>query len=224
MSFIVAIDGPAGTGKGTITKLVAQDMGLLNIDTGAIYRAVTLEVLNRELDFSQKQNIINLVDEIKIEINNNNGEQTIFLNNLDVTKEIRTPRVTAQVSKISSIPELRIKVTEIERSFAKKGNIIMEGRDIGSYVFPNADVKIYLDATPEERAKRRYLQNQEQGIQVPYEELLQQINERDYNDKHKEIGSLVILPDSIVIDSTNKSIEEVKNKVEEIIKNKMEGE
>ena len=222
MSFIVAIDGPAGTGKGTITKLVAQDMGLLNVDTGAIYRSVTLAALNHKLDLQQKQDIINLVDEIKIEIKNDNGEQTVFLDNVNVTNEIRTPNVTAKVSQVSSIPEVRIKVTELERSFAKKGNIIMEGRDIGSYVFPDADVKIYLDATSEERAKRRYLQNKEQEIEIPYEDLLRQINERDYNDKHKEMGALVVLPDAIVIDSTNMSIEEVKNKVEEIIKKKME--
>ena len=203
MSFIVAIDGPAGTGKGTITKLVAKDLGLINVDTGAIYRSVTLAALNNKLNLQQKQDIINLVDEIEIEIKNDNGEQTVFLDNEDVTNEIRTPKVTSKVSQVSSIPEVRIKVTKIERSFAKKGNIIMEGRDIGSYVFPNADVKIYLDATPEERAKRRYLQNKEQGIEIPYEELLKQINERDYNDKHKEIGSLFILPDSVLIDSTN---------------------
>lgn len=223
MAFIIAIDGPAGTGKGTITKLVAQDMGLLNVDTGAIYRAVTLEVLNRGLDLSSKKDIINLVDELNIELKNDNGEQTVFLNNKDVTKEIRSNEVTINVSKVSSIPELRIKVTKIERSFAKKGNIIMEGRDIGSYVFKDADVKIYLDATPEERARRRYLQNKENGIEISYDELLKQINERDYNDKHKQIGALMILPDSIVIDSTNMSIKEVKNKVEEIIRNKCEG-
>ena len=222
MPFIVAIDGPAGTGKGTITKLVAQDMGLLNVDTGAIYRSVTLAALNNKLDLQQKQDIINLIDEIKIEIKNDNGEQSVFLDNVDVTNEIRTPNVTFNVSQVSSIPEVRIKVTEIERGFAKKDNIIMEGRDIGSYVFPNADVKIYLDATSEERAKRRYLQNKENGIEIPYEELLKQINERDYNDKHREMGALVILPDAIVIDSTNMSIEEVKNKVEKIIKKKME--
>ncbi len=221
MGFIVAMDGPAGTGKGTITKLVSQDMGLLNVDTGAIYRCVTLEAINRGLNTDNKQDLINLVDEINIEIKNNNGEQTIFLNNKDVTKQIRTSEVTNMVSSVSSIKELRLKVTQIERSFAKNGNIIMEGRDIGSYVFPDADVKIYLDASAEERARRRYLQNKESGINTPYEELLEEINKRDYNDKHKEIGSLVILPDAVIIDSTNMTIEEVKNKVEEIIYTKM---
>lgn len=218
MPFVVAMDGPAGTGKGTITKLVSQELGLLNVDTGAIYRSITLETLNRGFNPQEnQQEIIDLVDEVKVEIKNQKGEQTILLNGKDVTNQIRTPEVTNLVSKVSSIVEVRLKVTEIERSFAKANDIIMEGRDIGTYVFPNADVKIYLDASPEERAKRRFLQNEEKGIHTPYEQLLEEINARDYNDKHKEIGSLKIAEDAIVIDSTTMSIEEVKNKVIEII-------
>lgn len=218
MPFVVAMDGPAGTGKGTITKLVSQELGLINVDTGAIYRSIALETLNRGFNPQEnQQEIIDLVDEVKIEIENKKGEQTILLNGTDVTDEIRTPRVTNFVSQTSSIVEVRLKVTEIERSFAKENDIIMEGRDIGTYVFPNADVKIYLDASPEERAKRRFLQNKEQGVHTPYEQLLEEINRRDYNDKHKEIGSLKVAEDAIVIDSTTMSIEEVKNRVIEII-------
>lgn len=218
MSFVVAMDGPAGTGKGTITKLVSQELGLLNVDTGAIYRSITLETLNRGFNPQKnQQEIINLVDEIEIEIKNENGEQTIFLNGKDVTNPIRTPEVSNLVSQVSSIVEVRLKVTQIERSFGREKDIIMEGRDIGTYVFPNADVKIYLDASPEERAKRRFLQNQEKGIHTPYEQLLEEINTRDYKDKHKEIGSLKVAEDAIVIDSTTMSIEEVKNRVIEII-------
>lgn len=218
MPFVVAMDGPAGTGKGTITKLVSQELGLINVDTGAIYRSIALETLNRGFNPQEnQQEIIDLVDEVKIEIENKKGEQTILLNGTDVTNQIRTPEVTNLVSQVSSIVEVRLKVTEIERSFAKENDIIMEGRDIGTYVFPNADVKIYLDASPEERAKRRFLQNEEKGIHTPYEQLLEEINRRDYNDKHKEIGSLKVAEDAIVIDSTTMSIEEVKNRVIEII-------
>lgn len=218
MPFVVAMDGPAGTGKGTITKLVSQELGLINVDTGAIYRSIALETLNRGFNPQEnQQEIIDLVDEVKIEIENKKGEQTILLNGTDVTDEIRTPRVTNLVSQVSSIVDVRLKVTEIERNFGKEKDIIMEGRDIGTYVFPNADVKIYLDASPEERAKRRFLQNEEKGIHTPYEQLLEEINRRDYNDKHKEIGSLKVAEDAIVIDSTTMSIEEVKNKVIEII-------
>lgn len=218
MPFVVAMDGPAGTGKGTITKLVSQELGLINVDTGAIYRSIALETLNRGFNPQEnQQEIIDLVDEVKIEIENKKGEQTILLNGTDVTDEIRTPRVTNLVSQVSSIVDVRLKVTEIERNFGKEKDIIMEGRDIGTYVFPNADVKIYLDASPEERAKRRFLQNEEKGIHTPYEQLLEEINRRDYNDKHKEIGSLKVAEDAIVIDSTTMSIEEVKNRVIEII-------
>lgn len=219
MPFVVAMDGPAGTGKGTITKLVSQELGLLNVDTGAIYRSVALETLNRGLNPQKnRQEIIDLVDEIKIELKNQKGTQTILLNGTDVTEEIRTPKVTNLVSYVSSIVDVRLKVTEIERNFAKGHDIIMEGRDIGTYVFPNANVKIYLDALPEERARRRFLQNEEQGVHTPYEQLLEEINTRDYNDKHKEIGSLMVAEDAIVLDTTAMSIEEVKNKVIEIIK------
>lgn len=220
MSFIVAIDGTAGTGKGVITKLIAQELGLVNVDTGAIYRCVTLATINKGYTLENKQEIIDLVDELDIKIENNNGEQTIFLNGKDVTNEIREEKVTNMVSQVSAIPALRVKVTAIERSFAKNADIIMEGRDITTYVFPEADVKIYLDATPEERARRRVKQNEEMGIHIPYEEVLESINKRDKNDKEKEIGALKIAEDAVVIDTTNMTVEEEKNKVLEIIKQK----
>lgn len=220
MSFIVAIDGTAGTGKGTITKLIAKELGLINVDTGAIYRCVTLATINKNYSLEDKQKIIDLVDELDIKIQNDNGEQTIFLNGEDVTKEIRKEQVTNMVSELSSIPEVRLKVTDIERSFAKDADIIMEGRDITTYVFPQADVKIYLDATPEERARRRVRQNEEMGIHIPYEDVLESINKRDKNDKEKEIGALKIAEDAIVIDTTGMSVEEEKNRVMEIIMKK----
>ncbi len=220
MPFIVAIDGPAGTGKGTITKLVAQDLGLLNVDTGALYRCVTLEVINRKLNLENKKEIIELMDEINIQIKNNNGEQTIYLNEKDVTDNIRKKEVNDLVSEISNISEVRQKITKLERGFGKKQDIIMEGRDISTHVFPNADIKIYLDATPEERAKRRLLQNQEKGIDIPYEEILHSINKRDENDKNRKEGPLKLAEDAILIDTTNMTIDEVKKEVEKIINNK----
>lgn len=220
MSFIVAIDGTAGTGKGVITKLIAQELGLVNVDTGAIYRCVTLATINKGYTLENKQEIIDLVDDLDIKIENNNGEQTIFLNGENVTNEIREEHVTNLVSQVSAIPALRVKVTQIERSFAKNADIIMEGRDITTYVFPEADVKIYLDATPEERARRRVKQNEEMGIHIPYEEVLESINKRDKNDKEKEIGALKIAEDAVVIDTTNMTVEEEKSKVLEIIKAK----
>ena len=214
MSFIVAIDGPAGTGKGTITKLVAKDFGLINIDTGATYRCVTLEMLNQNISIHETEKIIKISENINMKIENNNGFQTIFLNEEDVTE---------LVSQVSSIVEVRLNMVKLQRKLAEGKDVIMEGRDITTYVFPNANVKIYLDADVEERAKRRYKENLEKGINMTYEEVLEHIKWRDNNDKNKELGALRIAEDAIVIDTTKLSIEEVKQKVEEIIK-KAKGE
>lgn len=221
MSFIVAIDGTAGTGKGTLTKLLSQKLGLLNVDTGALYRCVTLEMLNRNLTLQQEEEIISLIDEIDIQIKNDQGEQTIFLNGNNVSEEIRSKKVSNLVSQVSSIVGVRLKVTELERAFGNNNAIVMEGRDIGTYVFPNADVKIYLDATPEERAKRRFKQNQEQGIQMTFEEVLQNIIMRDKNDKEKKVGALKVAEDAIIIDTTTLTVEQMTEMVEKIIKSKM---
>ena len=144
----------------------------------------------------------------------------MFLNGQEVTKEIREKEVTKVVSQVSSIKEVRFAMVELQRKLGKDKDIIMEGRDICTYVFPNADVKIYLDATPEERAKRRYLEMKEKNIEMSYEEVLENIKKRDDNDKKKEIGALKLAPDSIVVDTTNLTIEEVTDKIVDIIKNK----
>lgn len=222
MAFVVAMDGPAGTGKGTITKLIAQELGLLNIDTGAMYRCVTLACLKKGImDINHPERIISIAKEIDIKMENNNGEQTVFLNGKDVTKEIRSKEVTALVSPVSSIPEVREIMVDMQRKMGESQNIIMEGRDITTVVFPNADVKIYLDADIEERAKRRYLENQEKGIHIPFEEVLEMIKVRDENDKNKPVGALKIAEDAIVVDTTFLTIEQAKEKVKEIILSSM---
>ena len=220
MSFVVAIDGPAGSGKGTITKLVGKKLGLINIDTGATYRCVTLEVINRGYSIKEEDKIVNLLKNIKIEFKNDNEEEKVFLNGKDVTNEIRTKEVNEMVSQVSHIPEVRKNMADFQRKIAEGKNVIMEGRDIATNVFPNADVKIYLDATPEERAKRRMKQNEEKGIVSTYEEVLENIKFRDYNDKTSSVAPLKQAEDAIYIDSSNLSIEEVTKKVIEIIKSK----
>jgi len=217
---IVAIDGPAGSGKGTVTKLIAKRMGLINLDTGATYRCVALETLRRGFTLEDKQKIIDLVDDLDIEFEYENDDIKVFLNGEDVTSEIRNMEVTKIVSQVSSIVAVRLKMVELQRRMAKGKDVIMEGRDIGTYVFPNADVKIYLDADVEERAKRRFKENQEKGIDSSYEEILENIKLRDENDKNKEIGSLKIADDAIIVDSSKLTIEEMTNKVEEIIREK----
>ena len=220
MSFIVAIDGPAGTGKGTITKILSKEMGLVNIDTGATYRCVALYAIENNIKLEEKDKIISSLENIHIDMKNENGEQTIFLNGKNVTKDIRTKEVTKIVSQVSSIKEVRFAMVEVQRKLAQGKDVIMEGRDITTYVFPNADVKIYLDAKEQERAKRRYKEMQENGIDMTYEEVLKNIQIRDKNDREKEIGALKIAEDAIYVDTTNLCIEEVKEKIKQIIEEK----
>ena len=218
MSFVVAIDGPAGTGKGTVTKLISQELGLVNIDTGAMYRCITLQALRKGITtIEEKEKLIEIAKNIEIQIQNNSGNQKIFLNGEDVTTEIRSLEVSAFVSPVSSIPEIRELMVNLQRKMAEGKDVIMEGRDITTVVFPNAKVKIYLDADVEERAKRRYEENKVKGIQTSFAETLEAVKKRDYNDMHKPVGALKIAEDAIIVDTTKMTIEQVKEKVKTII-------
>ena len=220
MSFIVGIDGPAGSGKGTVTKKVANKLGLTNIDTGITYRCVALKVLKRNISIDETEKIIEISKNIKLEIENTPNGDLVYLDGKDVTKDIRSKEVTSIVSPVSSIKEVRYAMVELQRKLASGKDIIMEGRDICTYVFPNADVKIYLDASIEERARRRFKENQEKNINMTYEEVYESIRKRDENDKKKEIGALKIAEDSVIVDTTNLSIDEVVEKIIDIIKEK----
>lgn len=225
MSYIVAIDGPAGSGKGTLTKVVAKELGLVSIDTGMLYRCHALAVSRNNIDINDKENIIKIMDEIEINLVNENNIQTAFLDGENVTDKIRLPEVNNIVSLTSSIPEVREKVTKLERKIGydwlKEGkNIIMEGRDITTVVFPEADVKIYLDATPVERAKRRLAQDTRNGIEEDFTEVLESIMARDKNDMNKKVGALKRAPDAVYIDSSKLNIEQVKRKIIDVIERK----
>lgn len=220
MSFIVAVDGPAGTGKGTITKLISEKYNLINIDTGAMFRCVALEFINRGISTDNEDDIINILNNIEIRLEYIDGENKVILNGEDVTKRIRENDVNNLVSPISVIPKVRQKLAELQRKIAEGKDVIMEGRDIGTVIFPNADVKIYLDASPEERARRRMKQNQEKGIETSYEEALKNIIDRDKRDSSREIAPLKKAKDAIVIDSTSMAIEEVVDVVSNLIEQK----
>ena len=215
---IVAVDGPAGSGKGTVTKKIEEELGFLNLDTGATYRCVALQVLKENVKINEEEKIIKIANEIDIQIDNTGSKDIILLNGEDVSKEIRTKEVTSIVSQISSIIPVREKMVEIQRKLATGKNVIVEGRDIGTVVFPNAEIKIYLDASEEIRAKRRYEENIQNGIETTYEEVLENVKMRDYNDMHKKVGALKKADDAIVVDTSKLSIEEVVNKIEKIIK------
>lgn len=214
---IVAVDGPAGSGKGTVTKKIEEKLGFLNLDTGATYRCVALQTLRKEIKLENEEAIIKIANDIDIKIDNTGDKDIILLNGEDVSKEIRTKEVTGIVSQISSIIPVREKMVEVQRNLAQGKNVIVEGRDIGTVVFPNADVKIYLDASEEIRAKRRYEENKQNGIDTTYEEVLENVKMRDYNDINKPYGALKKADDAIVVDSSNLTIEEVVEKVKNII-------
>ena len=220
MGFVVAVDGPAGSGKGTITREVAKKMNLINIDTGAMYRCVTLLMIRQNIKLEDKEKIKEILDKIDIKFGIENGEQKVYLNGEDVSLLIRTKEVNEFVSPVSTLKIVRERLADMQREMSKAIDVIMEGRDIGTNVFPNANVKIYLDATPEERAKRRFKQNEEIGIQIPYEEILESLKNRDYIDSHREISPLKQAEDAIYIDSTNMSIDEVVEEIVNIIKKK----
>lgn len=222
MSFVVAIDGPAGSGKGTITKLVGNKLGLVYIDTGAMYRCVTLKALRNKISSTEIEKMEVLVENISIEMKKEGEKQLVFLDGEDVSVEIRSTQVDEHVAKYAALACVRNKMTPLQRKMGEKGNIIMEGRDIGTAVFPNADVKIYLDASIEERAKRRYQQDLEKGMEVTYEEILESMKQRHKLETQREIAPLRQADDAIYLDSTHLSIEQVIEKVIEIINEKRE--
>lgn len=220
MAFIVAIDGPAGSGKGTITNLVGKKLDLLNIDTGAMYRCMSLYMIQNNIGLDEIEKIKKALTEVKIELTKENGVDKFYLNGEDVSEKIREKPVNDIVSQVSHIMEVRKAMVKLQREMGENLNIIMEGRDIGTNVFPNADVKIYLDATPEERAMRRLRQNKEKNIECTYEEVLANIKYRDNNDRTSDVAPLRQAEDAIYVDSTDLTIEEVVEKIINIINEK----
>lgn len=217
MSLVVAIDGPAGSGKGTVTKIIANKKNLQYIDTGAMYRCIALKMLEENVGLEDTEKIKNILNDIEIDLEGSN----VFLNNRDVTKQIRTVEVSNFTSPVSAIGFVREKMVELQRALAKGKDVIMEGRDIGTIVFPNADVKIYLDAKPEERARRRVEQNEKNGISSNYEQILKDIIERDTRDMTRENSPLKKADDAIFVDTTSLTIDEVIDRIINIIENKM---
>lgn len=217
MGFVVAVDGPAGSGKGTITKEISKKAGLINIDTGAMYRCVTLYMIRNNIGLEDTEKIINMLNKIDIQFERDDNQERVFLDGEDVSTKIREKSVNELVSQVSHVIEIRENITNLSRKISQGIDVIMEGRDIGTNVFPNANLKIYLDASPEERANRRLKQNKENGIQIPYEEILENIKFRDNNDKTSKVAPLKQAEDAIYIDTTNMTIDEVVNKIIRLI-------
>lgn len=212
---IIAIDGPAGSGKSTIAKLIAEDLGLVYLDTGAMYRLVTLKALNDGI-LDDLEKIIKMLDNLSIDIKENG----FYLDDTDVSEEIRKPVVSENVSDIAAIREVREKMVDLQRKFSESKNLILDGRDIGTVVFPNADVKIFLIADAKERANRRYKELVAKGENVRMEEIYENILKRDEIDSTRKESPLKKANDAIEVDTTSKNIEEVKNEILYIIKQK----
>ena len=215
---IIAIDGPAGSGKSTISKLVAKDLDLIYLDTGAMYRLVTLKALKMGIldgNLEDLDKINELLDNLEIDIR----EDGFYLDGVDVSEEIRKPIVSENVSKIAAIKEVRIKMVDLQRKFSKAKNVILDGRDIGTVVFPNADLKVFLVADARERANRRYKELTEKGENVSLEEIYQNILMRDKIDSTREEAPLKKAEDAIEEDTTSKSIDEDKEEILNLYKN-----
>ena len=220
MGFIVSIDGEAGSGKSTVAKEIAKRLGFTYVDTGAMFRCVTLALIRKNIGLNEKEKIMEVLNQIIIEFKNDEAIQRVFLNGEDVTEEIRTEQVDDKVAEFATLGEIRDKLKDLQRNLGKTDNIVMEGRDIGTVIFPNADVKLYIEVSEEERARRRYKQNIEKGINTPYELILENIRKRHKLETEREIAPLVKAEDAILLDTTNMTEEESIDEIIEIIKQK----
>lgn len=212
----VAVDGPAGAGKSTVSKAAAQDLGFVYIDTGAMYRSVALYAIRNGID-CKSEKLIEKLDDIKLEIKHFDGGQHIFLNGEDVSEKIRTDEVSLGASNVAVIPEVRKKLVEMQREMAKSNNVIMDGRDICSYVLPNAQVKIFLTASAEARAERRYKEMCEKGISCDFETIKKDIEYRDKNDSERKTAPLRQAPDAVRVDTSDMTFEEAVEKIKELV-------
>lgn len=220
--YSIAIDGPAGAGKSSVAKAVAKELGFIYIDTGAMYRAIGLKALNKRYNTSfDKELISKMTDETEIDIKYIDGILNIFTDGENVTNLIRTNEVSLAASNVSAIPDVRIKLVEIQRKLAKKKSSILDGRDIGTYVLPNADVKIFLTASIDERAKRRYKELLEKGIECDFEQLKEEIALRDKQDTEREFAPLKQADDAIFVDTSDKTLEQSIDFVLDLIKEKL---
>ena len=220
MGINVALDGPSGAGKSTIAKKIAAKLGFVYVDTGALYRSIAYYVINNGGDVKNTEQVISMLPGVDVKLKYKRKAQCVILCGEDVSDKIRTPEISMGASAVSAVPEVREFLFDLQRSIAAENDIIMDGRDIGTVVLPNADVKIFLTASAEERANRRFKELQEKGDPSTYEEVLKDINQRDYNDTHREIAPLKKADDAIEVDSTSMTLDETVDAITAIIEEK----
>ncbi|WP_413627342.1 (d)CMP kinase [Fructilactobacillus vespulae] len=216
----IAIDGPASAGKSTVAKIVAKDFNYIYVDTGAMYRTITLKALKNQIDLNNEKEIQILLKNTKISFKPGDPVQKVYLDNEEVTEEIRSENVTNNVSTIAALPVVREELVKRQQELATNGGIVMDGRDIGTTVLPQAEVKIFLIASVEERAERRYKENIKKGMNVSLEKLKDEIEVRDYKDSHRKVSPLKKADDAIEIDTTGLSIDGVVDKIKQIVSEK----
>ncbi|MEE3492974.1 (d)CMP kinase [Ruminococcus sp.] len=222
MSIAIAIDGPAGAGKSTIARLAAKELGYIYVDTGALYRTIGLAAFRRGLTAEDKEQIIAMLPEVKVALAfNDRQEQIVLLDGEDVSGLIRTPEISMMASAVSAIPEVRAYLLDLQRDMAHTNNVIMDGRDIGTVVLPDAKIKIFLSASPECRARRRYDELVEKGMDVKYEDILSDVIARDYADSHRDIAPLKPADDAINVDTSGEDLETSVNKLLGIMRERL---
>ncbi|MBQ5315901.1 MAG: (d)CMP kinase [Oscillospiraceae bacterium] len=217
----IAIDGPAGAGKSTIARTVASKLGFIYVDTGALYRSIGLYCLNNNIETTDRTEVERILPDISVQLKYLDGVQRVILNDNDVSEEIRKPECSMAASNVSAIPAVREFLFELQRKMARENDVIMDGRDIGTVILPDAEVKIFLTASPEERANRRFKELIEKGNNPDYDELLKEINQRDYNDMHRETAPLKQADDAILFDTTTLGKDEVVDELLKIISGKL---
>lgn len=213
MGYNIAIDGPAGAGKSTIAKLVAKELGYIYVDTGAMYRGMAIYFLQQKIGGEEKEKIAEASRNANVSIAYEDGAQQIYLNGENVTEKLREEAVGNMASVSSAVPEVRGQLLVLQRNLAQKENVVMDGRDIGTNILPHADTKIYLTASVETRAKRRFLELEQKGVMCNMEDIAKDIEERDYRDMHRDIAPLRQAEDAIYVDSSNMTIEEVVKEI-----------
>ena len=214
----IAIDGPAGAGKSTIAKQLAKDLGYIYVDTGALYRAVGYYMDKQGVDLGAEDLVVPRLGELTAELKYIDGEQRVLVNGEDVTQKIRTPKMSMAASKVSALPAVRDFLFELQRKIARENDVNMDGRDIGTVVLPDAQVKIYLTASPQERARRRHAELLQKGEKASFEEVLADIVERDYNDSHRAVAPLRQAQDAILVDTTHLDLEKSVERIHQLIK------
>ncbi len=218
----IAIDGPAGAGKSTISKKVAKELGFVYIDTGAMYRTVGLKAVRSGIDTKDCEGVSSILPTLDIDIRHEGVEQHIYLDGENVSDKIRTPEISMAASNVSAISEVRVALVDMQRKLAENHNVVMDGRDIGTFVLPDAEIKIFLTASVEARAKRRYDELIEKGENVKLEDVKKEMEIRDYNDSHREVSPLKIAEGATVIDTSDLTLEESIQKVTEFVRKKIQ--